>query len=147
MKSTTFCFLGTITILGIVACVPMSHRYQHDPSVEGRIESNSGSSPTNVAYFRCAQSLDDCSIEQKVDDSIIDDSGLFRLGGTRKFAAYSVETAHCHWQWKVLFSDAEQSVLGSHVFGPDGSCTIPEVVRLHCSVDKEGLVHCYSSGI
>lgn len=148
MKRTTVGLLMLIIIIGNVACIPLPHRYQHDPNIEGEIElGDTDSRPKSVALFRCAHSLHECVNEHKLDTSAIENSGTFRLTGTPKFAAYTVVMAHCNWQWNVEFYDAESSAMGSHVFGRYGPCVAPEVVKLECSATVEGEVLCESSGI
>ena len=137
-----------ILIVGSVACVPIPHRYQHDPNVEGVVEfSNASLSPSSVGFFRCAPSIHECEADIKLDTAKIESPGTFRLVGTRKFAAYAVPMAHCNLQWSVEFYDAESNVLGSHTFGRYGACVAPEVIQLACAISPEGSLNCDSSGI
>ena len=148
MKPTGLPILMLILIFGCVACVPIPHRYQYDPNIEGEIQvSGMNTSPISVALFRCATWLDECVNEQKLDTSPIENSGAFRLTGTRKFAAYAVVMAHCDWRWNVEFYDSESSVMGAYHFGRYGPCVAPEVVKVKCTLPLEGEVLCESSGI
>ena len=143
--------LAIITLIligGSVACVPIPHRYQYDPNVEGKIKiGNENGSPSFVEFFRCAPYIHECEADIKLDTATIGGSGTFRLEGTRKFAAYSVPMAHCNWQWNVEFYDTESNVLGSHTFGRYGPCVAPEIVKLNCEISEQGSVGCESSGI
>jgi len=141
--------ITTIMLIGgSVACVPIPHRYQYDPNVEGVVEFGSASfSPSSVGFFRCAPSIQECEADIKLDTAPIETPGTFSLVGTRKFAAYAVPMAHCNLQWSVEFYDAELNVLGSHTFGRYGPCVAPEVVELACEISVEGSLNCDSSGI
>ena len=148
MMKSRILIITLILLGGAVACVPIPHRYQYDPNIEGKVElGGANSSPSAVGFFRCSPSVHECVTDQKLDTATIEDTGTFKLTGTRKFAAYAIPMAHCNWQWNVEFYDADSNVLGSHTLGRYGPCLAPEIVKLECAVAEEGSVHCDSFGI